>query len=102
MGRPYGKTPRSRRAAHKGPKDADKSLRIRLCREDGLPMTLPEAGECFFEVLRKLMSDPRCHRVTRAMIYVSMIDQADAQYLPAPGGDWEIRPYSSAADEHGL
>ncbi len=102
MSKPYGKIFRGRRRPGKTTKGDDRSFKIRVCHEDGAPLSLPETRDGFYHAVRKLMSDPSCHRAKRVTIYVTMIDQSGEEYLPDPKGEWNIHPYRSAADEHGL
>jgi hypothetical protein len=100
MGRPYGRIARTSRKPSKT-KDGDTSFKIRLRREDGTPLSMPEIRDGCHEMVRRLLSDGRCHRAKRLTVYLTMLDQDGKEYLPDPSGAWEISPYRSAADEHG-
>jgi hypothetical protein len=101
MGWPYGKIRKAPPKAAKKPKRSDTSFIIRLCHEDGAPLSMPEIRDGFYEAVRKLLQDARCHRAKRVTIYVTMMDQKDQEYLPDPSGSWDIHPYKCAADEMG-
>ncbi|MBU1210916.1 MAG: hypothetical protein KJ587_06550 [Alphaproteobacteria bacterium] len=74
------KIKRTARKAAKTPKRSNKSFIIRLCHEDGAPLSMPEIRDGFYEAVRKLLQDGRCHRAKRVTIYVTMFDREGSDY----------------------
>ncbi len=50
---------------------------------------------------RRLAKHDSCHRASWVTLYLTILDKNGDEFLPDRSGEWEIKAYKSAADEHG-
>ena len=100
MGRPYGKTKRTRTKAPGTPKGEGSAFKIRLRGKDGAPLSMQELRDGLFEAARQLKQYEDAHRAKWATLYLTLVDEDGKEVMPMPG-ELEIYPYKSAADEYG-
>ena len=101
MGRPYGVMKRKTQKKAGTPKDSDGVFRIRIRAADGSYLSVQELRDGLYEAVRRLQLNTPC-RAKWATLSLVMIDEDGKTVMPDPSGEWEIRSYKSAADEHGV
>jgi len=63
---------------------------------------MSEMRDLLYDLMRRLLSNAATHRIKRATLYLTVVDQDGNEVLLDPTGEWEISLYDSAADEHGI
>lgn len=99
MGRPYGKTKRTRTKTPRTPKGESSALKIKLRGKDGAPLSMQELRDGIYEAARQLQKYEDTHRAKWATLYLTMVDEDGKEVLLEPS-EIEIYPYKSAADEY--
>lgn len=76
-------------------------FKIKLRGKDNAPLSMREVQQGLLEAVRKLRKheDLRAKWVT---LYLTLIDEDGKEVVLDPKGEWELYPYKSAADEHGV
>lgn len=86
----------------KAPKKPESEpFKIRLRGRDGAPLSMREVQQGLLEAVRKLRNHQDL-RARWATLYLTLIDEDGKEVLLDPQGEWELYPYKSAADEHGV
>jgi hypothetical protein len=102
MARPYGKIKRTRAKTPRTPKGENTAFRIKLRGKDDAPLSILEFQQGLYEVSCKIAPVDSAYRIKWATIYLTVIDEDGNEVRLNAKGEWLIRPYKSAADEHGL
>lgn len=100
MGKPYGKVKRKTAAPRKKRQPGDTALRIKLRGKDGAPLSMQEIRDGLFEAARKLAPYEHTHRVARATLYLTLVDEGGKPVLPDGKDEWEIHAYKCAANAY--
>jgi hypothetical protein len=83
------------------PKAGGDAFRVRFVGKDDAPLSMPEMQQGLLELARKLREHGNV-RVKRGTLYLTLIDEDGKEILLDRKGEWEIRPYKSAAEQFGL
>jgi hypothetical protein len=98
VARPYGKIRRQSRRTEQAPKDS--AFKVKFRGKDGMPLSIGDLRQELYELVRRLQVHEETHRVKWATLFLTVIDQDGKEVLLDASGEWELRPYECAADEH--
>lgn len=101
MVRPYGKFKRKVRGSAKSAKPGGEPFKIKLRGKDSAPLSMPEVQQGLLEIVRALKPHGSM-RVKWITVFMTVIDEDGKEVWLDPGGELEIRPYKSAAEEFGV
>ena len=99
MMKPYGKRPKTSKAAPPSAAPESTAFKIRLRGKDNAPLTIPDLNQGLYEAMRRL-SRYGGYRAKWATLYLTLVDENGQEVRINEEGEWTIFPYQSAADEH--
>jgi hypothetical protein len=99
MARPYGKFKRRLKKTQNASPASGDAFKVKFLGKDNTPLSMADAQQGMLELIRKLRGLDTL-RIKRATLYVTFIDGDGKEVMPDAKGEWEIRPYKSAAEEY--
>jgi hypothetical protein len=101
MARSYGKTPRPKSVTRKKKPGAGDAVKYHIRLPSGQPMTIPEAQQGFYDLLKFIQPLTPDLRIAKLDVYIRYVDNLGRPAMPGED-DVTIIPYQSSADEFGI